>query len=77
MIVHIQDQEGRDALAPGDMRHGGEVFLLLGRVAKFDAVALLRRRESVHAKAGLGGLDHGRYIVGVAIHGHAAQEHVE
>src|SRR2546426_12322226 len=37
MIVDIQDQEGRDALAAGDVRHGGEVFLLFGCVAKFDA----------------------------------------
>src|SRR6266576_6814737 len=45
MIVHIQDQEGRDALAAGDVRHGGEVFLLFGRVAKFDSVALFWGRE--------------------------------
>ena len=46
-------------------------------VAELLAVAKLRWRLTVHAPAGLGRLNDGRHVVGVAIDGHAAFDDVE
>ena len=71
MIGHIHDQEGRNSLIFGHVRHGREVAMLCRVIAKLFPVAEFQLRLAVNPAAGLGGLDHGRDVIRVSVHGHA------
>ena len=57
MIGYVQDEEGRDAFAFGDMCDGGEVFVVGRSDAELLAVPIRRGRKTMHAQTGFGGLD--------------------
>ena len=71
MVGDMDNQERGNTFVLGHMGDGGKILVLGRVVSEFQPVAIGGLGQAVHAPAGLGHLDNGRNIEGVAIDGNA------